>query len=199
MGKAVLMLYTWPLFLTVLSVCWLKEKITKYQILFLFMSFVGVLLIFLSRGSKIDKTEYLGLICMLGVAVLNAVVVTIFKDQLKNRDPYEVIMYDNVIGSVAGIPYLASVIPFTSTLTLVHAFTYGLFIGFIGFLFFYRGLTALQASIVSVLSYTEVFIASLLGVLFMSDSVTVGFVIGGALILLAAWGVRHFDLTKVTL
>ena len=184
-GNAVIILYTWPIFTTLLSILLLKEKVSKRTFLLLFMAFIGTTLIYLNTEFSFSDTNFLGMTAMLGSAVIYALTVIIFKKESEKYSKYEIIFYQNVVGSIIFIPFIFANKPLPTLFQTGVGVVYGLIIGLIGFILFFSALKKIKVSTVSFLSYLEVVSAIILSVLFFQESLTWNMLVGGLLILFA--------------
>lgn len=190
MSKAVVVLYTWPLFLTLFSVVFLKERVTRRNLVLLLVAFSGIVL-FCSQESLLgDRAHIYGMACMFMVAILNATVLTVFKGKLRKHEPEEILLYDNSIGALIFLPFLLADVPNLNLQSLLFGTVYGFLIGFAGYYLLYFGLSRVKASVASILSYTEVVTAGLLGVVVFSETLSLRMVAGALLILIPATLVR---------
>lgn len=190
-SKAVIMLYTWPIFFTLLSIFYLHERVSAQKIVLLLIGFAGILLVFSPAQFSLAEAQTLGLLLMLVVAVINAVVLTIFKKELDRLSHYEVLLYDNIVGALIFLPLLFYQLPQTGAAQIGLGLVYGFTIGFIGYSLLYYGLARVKASTASILCYVEVVSACCFGVFFFGEEITWNMLAGGAMILAAAGFVRN--------
>lgn len=191
MSKAVIILYTWPILLTILSATFLGEEVSSRTKKLLSMAFFGILLIYSGEEFTLSNRDFLGMGLMLLVAILNAMVVVIFKKELKSHSHKEVVLYDNLVGSIIFFPFLLYHFSDLSLVSIVMGITYGFLIGLVGYSLFYYGLSKVKASLASILSYMEVIIAMVLGVTFFGEIVTWQMLLGGGIILISTFFVRN--------
>lgn len=183
-SKAVVILYTWPLFLTLFSSVFLKETVSRRNWQLLFTAFGGVLVICFEDLSLTPPDYLLGLVLMLGVAILYAIVLTMFKERLENHSPEEVLLYDNFFGALIFLPFLVWHIPEMGATDFGYGAFYGLVIGFLGYYLLYQGLSKVKASLAGILSYFEVVSATILGILFFNESISLQMLVGFGLVLI---------------
>jgi drug/metabolite transporter (DMT)-like permease len=186
MSKAIVVLYVWPLIFTVLGWVFLGERITLRIGLLLLLGFCGVALMGLDPSIFSDSQQRLGLLLMLGVATLNAVNYALFKGQLRQRNPDEVLLYDNLVGAVLFLPFVASQLADVPAASIVWLVCYGGVLGCFGYYLLYAGLKRVRAATAGVLSYVEVLFAGVLGVFVLGEHVTPHMVASTAMILSAA-------------
>lgn len=184
-GNAIIILYTWPIFTTIFSIVFLKEKVPKRTFFLLFLALLGTALIYLNKEFSFSDTNFIGMTAMLLSAVIYAFTVIIFKRESEKYSKYETIFYQNVIGSIIFIPFLFIHKPLPTLSQTSIGILYGALIGLVGFIFFFSALKKLKASTVSFLSYVEVISAIILSVIFFHEALTWNMVAGGLLIIFA--------------
>lgn len=184
-GNAIIILYTWPIFTTIFSILFLKEKVPKRTFFLLFIAMVGTALIYLNTEFSFSDKNFIGMTAMLSSAVIYALTVIIFKKESEKYSKYETIFYQNLIGSIIFIPFIFLNKPFPTLSQTSIGIVYGALIGLVGFIFFFSALKKLKASTVSFLSYTEVVSAIILAIIFFQEALTWNMVVGGLLIILA--------------
>lgn len=127
---AIMMQYTAPIYVAVLAWIFLKEKITKADIVSLIVVFAGMILFFMdggASGSTIGKV----------IAVFNGITFagnSIFLRLQKNGNPVMSVFLGNVISGIVGIPFMVSAgVPngksmvFLLVAGFLCAFTYALY------------------------------------------------------------------------
>ena len=122
---------------------------------------------------------------MLLSAVIYALTVIIFKKESEKYSKYEIIFYQNIIGSIIFIPFIFINKPLPTLFQTSVGLVYGALIGLVGFIFFFSALKKIKASTVSFLSYFEVVSAIILSVIFFQEVLTWNMGVGGLLIILA--------------
>ncbi len=182
LGTAVIVIYTWPIFATIFSAIILKEKIVKRNIYLLVLIFIGIIFIFFNQNISFENLEFLGLIFMLIAAILQALVIVVFKKQSDKNSKYETIFYQNVVGFLMFLPFIFFIKPIPTLLQTGIGIIYGTLIGLIGFIFFFSALKKIKASTASHLTYIEVVSAVIFGVIIFKELLTWNIMIGGLLI-----------------
>lgn len=184
-GNAVIMLYTWPIFGTILSSWMLKEVIPPRNIFLLFIAFAGIVLVASRYEMTLSGGDFLGMCSMLTAGLLHAITVIIFKQQSEVFSRNETIFYQNLAGLFIFLPFLIINRPFPTVTQWAISPFYGLWIGVIAFGLFFEGLKRINASTASILTYFEVVFAVAFGVLFFNEVLTWQMVTGGILIILS--------------
>lgn len=127
---AIMMQYTAPIYVAVLAWVFLKEKITRADLVSLAVVFAGMILFFMdggASGSTIGKV----------IAVFNGITFagnSIFLRLQKNGNPVMSVFLGNVISGVVGIPFMVSAgipngksVAFLLLAGFLCAFTYALY------------------------------------------------------------------------
>lgn len=182
-----LLLYTAPIFVMIISIFLFKEKITKKKILSLVMTFGGLVLVteVLSSSHTISlKAILLGLGAGLGYALYS-----IFGKFLVNKyDPLTITAYTFTTASIFSIPIskITNHISLIFSLQgIISSISLALVCTILPFLCYTTGLKKIEAGKASVLATIEPFVASIVGLLFFNESLTIS-KISGMLLILAA-------------
>ena len=179
---AVIMLFTWPIFVNLLGFIWLKEKVNSAQIGLLVLAFLGIVVVYLDQGFSFSNRDFIGISAALGAAFFYSFSYIIYKEEIQNYTRNEVIFYQNFVGMFVFLPFfLLADWPNVSDWSL--SLVYSIMMGIVIFNFFFYGLKYLPASRASLIHYVEIVSAVLTGVIFMGDQLTPFVIIGGILIL----------------
>lgn len=189
-GNAIIILYTWPIFSTILGVLFLKERVPKRTSFLLFIAIIGTSLIYLNKEFSFSDKNFVGMTAMLFSAIIYALTVIIFKKESEKYSKYETIFYQNLIGAIIFIPFILINKPLPTLSQINLGIVYGAIIGLVGFVFFFSALKRIKVSTVSLLSYSEVVSAIILAIIFFQESFTWNMVVGGSLIILATALIR---------
>ncbi|MFN2235642.1 MAG: DMT family transporter [Anaerolineales bacterium] len=190
---------TTPIFMAILGWLFLREKLTKYQILGIGLASMGVLLV-VSKGdlSVLGLRESVtpGDILILISAPNWAIFSTLSRRGLKDQSAVLMILY------VMGFGWLFSSTLFfmgpglheISRLTLPGWLSI-LFLGIacsgLAYIFWYDGLQAIPASQVGAFLYLEPLVAVLVAGIVLKESILLASLLGGAIILLGVWLVNR--------
>jgi drug/metabolite transporter (DMT)-like permease len=187
MTNAVVLLYTWPLFALLIHSITTREKLKVKEIGLLIIAFSGVILLNAHKGFSLSGSDMKGNIFMIISALIFAISLLIFKDALVDHSEGEVLYFQNALGAVILIPFLAAEIPgmpLTATLT---GLLYGFSVGIIGYGCFFIALKRLPIFQYGVLGYFEVFIAVLFGILLLGEEVRWNIILGALMILITSF------------
>lgn len=108
-GTASLLVNTAPIFTTLLSVILLKEKVSEWGWLSLFISFTGVILIVLGQKNGIQLDT--GALLILGAAITFSLYFIIQKPLLLKYNGLEVTTYSIWAGTILLLPYTFTMAP----------------------------------------------------------------------------------------
>lgn len=186
-GNAVIIFYVWPIFVALLGMLFLKEKLSKYQIALIVMAFIGLVIAYSHKTFSFEDHDFLGMLASLGAAVGYAITVIIFKSETPNYNKNEIIFYQNIISVLLFLPMFLIGFPTMEWGHLGIASIYGLLIGVVVFSLFFFGLKYLNAATTSSLMYLEVVSALILGHLILKESLEPNMIIGGILIVISSF------------
>lgn len=185
----VVVLYTYPVFLTVFGVLFLKEKITRRTAGLIAVAFLGTVIISAGQWQSFSARDIIGLSAMLLSAIIFSVSMFIFKKESVNHSEAEMVFWQNIVGAVVALAVMSVFGLHVNAYQAVWAVLYyGLFIGVLTFLLFFYALKRLKLSHYSVLTYWEVVSGVLFAVILLGEKITVNFVIGGLMIIGAGIG-----------
>ncbi len=182
-GNGVIILYTWPIFTTILSIFYLKEKVQKKTFLLLFIAFIGIIVIYSNHRFSFSNKDFIGMTAMLLSSLIYTITIIIFKKELPKYTPIETIFYQNVVGAIIFLPFLFFNKPFPTLPQASIGIIYGIIIGIIGFILFFAGLKKLKTSTASSLTYIEVVSAIIFGIIIFKETLTWNMIAGGLLII----------------
>lgn len=192
-GNAVIMLYTWPIFVVLFSSVMLKEKISGKKALLAIFAFMGGALMLSTNQFSFENKDLIGMVAMVFSAMLYALTVPIFKKQLEKVSGTEAIFYQNFIGMFLFLPFLFISTPLPTLNASILGIVYAVVIGIVGFILFFAGLKGLKASTASLLSYIEVFSAMVIAFIFFNQQITAPMLVGGAMVLLSSFFIRNVE------
>ncbi|MFC1649002.1 DMT family transporter [Nanoarchaeota archaeon] len=188
-GNAVIVLYTWPIFATIFSVAFLKEKVTKKTLFFMALAFIGLVLVYINKGFSFADKDFIGMTLVILSGLIYAITFIIYKKESDNYSKTEIIFFQNFIGSIVYLPFFFIATPTLYQLNMSIAF--GLIIGLVAFGLFFSALKKIQAHKAAIMTYVEVPSAIILGIIIFHEVLTLNMVIGGILILASAIGLRQ--------
>ncbi|MEW5785668.1 MAG: DMT family transporter [Bacillota bacterium] len=183
---AALLLYSFPIYVVILSCIFEREKLTRMTIASIGVSFAGVLLIL---GTSYGRISGLGVVLALGAALVYSVYIMLGNRVIKTIPP---IITSTFVSMFAGIGVIA-VSLFTENLNFsfsptvwVHIFGLTVFCTIIAILAFFRGIELLGPVRASILSMTEPLFTTISAVILLQDRLTAMQAVGGAAVLTGA-------------
>lgn len=188
-GAAVpaLLLYTAPIFVTILSFIFFNEKITVSKLISLIITFIGLCLI----TGCFDKNENISLLAIiLGLgAGFGYALYSIFGKFLVNKyDIATITTYTFVIATIGVVPISGIwnvIYLFDSSKSILLSLGLAIFCTILPFLFYTKGLNGLEAGKAAILATVEPFMATIIGVLIYNENFDLARIIGMILIFLS--------------
>jgi drug/metabolite transporter (DMT)-like permease len=185
-STTVILLYTWPVFATLWSCLFLGEKISRERVGLFATTFAGVALIVMNQTLSLSNQRFTGLVFILLTSIIYSMTIVIFKKKSLNYDPFEILWFQNGIGTFVFFPFLMMNRPFPELWQFGLASGYGCLVGVVGFGLFFSGLRKIEASKASFLTYIEVVSGIFFGVVFFNEQLTWNIIAGGSLVLVSA-------------
>lgn len=182
-GNAVIILFTWPIFGTLFSAIFLKEKVSVRTAILIGLAFLGIVMMYLYTEIGFGNKDFIGMVAMLFSAIFFAATAVIFKQKLQVYKRSEAIFYQNLVGAVVFLPFVFINTPVPTALQMGAASFYGFLIGIVAFMMFFYALRRLKMSHYALFTYWEVIAALFFGVLFFGEGITWNMLVGGGLIL----------------
>ena len=176
--------YTWPVFAVIFSVMLLKEKLSRRNIFFICLAFVGIMLIYLNKDFSLKSGLFVGMAAMLLSAILNALATVLFKRVGERYSRTELVFYQNIAGVLLFIPFIF-INPVPTSYQFSLTVIYVVLIGIIGYWLFFSALKKIKASTASFLAYLELIGSVAIGVVFFGDKLAFTTVVGAMLIIVS--------------
>ena len=187
-AEAVLLNYTAPLFIAVLAVTFLKEKLSKRTIISLALSFIGIALIFVSHGnSHLVERGIPGALIGLSAGLSYAVFVILSKQAVAQTNNYSLVLYSHLFASLILAPGLVTINPPPLNTTWPLLLILGTINTAFAVSLYFSGLNKIQAQEAAVLTYLEPVSAAFYGFFLLGQLLTPAAVIGGTLVLLGGY------------
>jgi drug/metabolite transporter (DMT)-like permease len=184
-GNAEIILFTWPIFATIFSIMFLKEKVKPRTAFLIGLAFIGIVIMYSNQEVSFSNNDFIGMAAMLLSAILFSLTAVIFKKELANYSKLETIFYQNLVGAMIFLPFIIAIRPLPTISQIGIGTVYGFSVGILAFLLFFYALKKLKMSHYSLLTYWEVPVAILFGVLFFGENITVNMIVGGVLIIIS--------------
>ncbi len=179
---AVLLLYTAPVYVTVLSPLLLKERSTKNGVIALVLAITGILLIVDLRGLEFSQ-QSIGILAGIISGITYAFQIMTSKYISKTYSGYTQAFWGFLIASLLLLP--VSIVPVDARNT-IYILLLSIFPTLLAVSLYFNGLKMVRASNASILGLIEPLSAVILAVLILNEKISIPMVIGGALILTGA-------------
>ena len=171
--------FTTPLFVSIFSYFFLKEKLSKYSIILIVLSFITIIYALQPNESFLTIYIFLPLLTSIFFALYQLFTKIVSKD----KEPFIALFYTGILGSI-----IFSVIVLFSWQPIQHSSTWIVlfFLGFIGYLshfIFAFVLQSLDLSFITNFQYSQLIWASLINVYFFNDPLSTSKIIGIILII----------------
>ncbi len=185
---AVVLLYTAPAFATLLAWFFLKEPLSKRKVVCIFIALVGAFLVVGGYNLALYRLNLLGIFTGLLSGLTYAGYSVFGKKALKKYHYWTVVFYSLAFGClfllIGTIPW-GFFLPFT--LVAIGSATYLALIATLAAYGLYsRGLIQVEAGRATVVATVEVVVAVFLGVVLLHEELTLGKLLGVAMVLAAA-------------
>lgn len=182
---AVVLLYTAPVFVTVMSVILFKEKMTNIKAAALVVTVIGSMCVTGLIGGKINGTLY-GVICGIGSGIFYALYSIFGRYALKKYKPITVTVYTFVFAAIGSIPMIEPNSLFFALSNLNAAIAAVLIVAVstvLPFLLYTKGLTGVESGTASILATAEPAVGVLVSIFILHQPINIIAVIGVLLIL----------------
>jgi drug/metabolite transporter (DMT)-like permease len=185
-GRSALYYGATPIFVFLLAILYLKEKITPLKVIGIAASFAGVAVIL--RGGRMDEGVLFGDFLVI-LAVIAWAAYTVFgKKLLKKYGALTVTAYALIIGTLAYLPigivpairFNYSQVPDTAWLSLLYI---AIMTSVVAYSIWYWALARMEASKLAIFQNLQPIFAAILSMLFVSESFGFDFYLGGALVI----------------
>ncbi len=174
---AVLLLYTAPIYSTLMGYYLFKEPITSKKATALGMVIVGVVLVVDLSGSRVTPIAVvLGLL----TGVTYALYGILAKFAVRNERPEEALFYTLIFGMLFLIPFTDFKVPPES---LPYLFALAFFPTFLGYIFYNNALKEIEVSRASIVATVEPVVALILAFLIFGETLTPRQLLGASLII----------------
>ncbi|MFC3781312.1 DMT family transporter [Bacillus chungangensis] len=182
---AVMLLYTSPAFVAILSVFFLKEHMNQRKIAAIAATIIGCSMIALAGGSTDNEWSFIGFMIGLGAGLGYALYSIFGKLALQYYESFTITFYTFVVATACLLPFF----PFWKKLhgLPLEAWVYMIGLGFVptvlAYLLYTVGLRKMESSKAAILATVEPIAAVMVGVLLFSETILLVQVIGALFIL----------------
>lgn len=194
-GNAIILVYSWPIFVFLIEVRYYKKPLLKKQVLLLLLAFVGMILTYANKSFSFENSDMIGMAAAIMCAIGYAVTVVMFKSESYNYSQEQTIVFQNLVSSVFFLPFIFF-LPKVDWGQIGVGIFYGFLIGIVVFKLFFYGLKYLAASTASSLMYIEVISAIALGYFVLNETLSLNTLMGGTLILSSSYLITRANIKK---
>jgi len=201
-GAASLIIATIPVFVLILAMVFLREKITLTQFFGVLLALSGVVVISIwgQENTVIDIKYIFAAFAVLVAAVMGAVYTVAGKKLLTRYNALSLTVYAMLLGSIGLLPVVNfSFIDEVSRISLNvwgAVIFLGVFSTVVGYVLWYKALEIRNASEISVYLYAIPVLSTIISYFMFDDKLTYMFVFGGALGILGLFLVNRKTLGK---
>jgi drug/metabolite transporter (DMT)-like permease len=180
-SNAVLLDYTYPIFAAIFSVMYINEKMTWRKSFFLFLAFIGLLLVFRFDFSSINLGDVLALLS--GIA--SGLAIVAIKDLRKTDSSAMITLAFVMAGLIFSVFFLKGNVTVPSSDIAVVLLLLGV-LGTAGQLLMSYAFKHCSASLGGLISMSTIVMTAILSVFVFGDPLTTNMIIGGLLIFASA-------------
>jgi drug/metabolite transporter (DMT)-like permease len=176
-----------PAFVLLFAALLLAEKITRRRLLALVIATVGVVAVIDPRNAMVSPNFFWGNICLVAAALTWALYSVLIRKITQETD----VLTTTLIAFIGGLPVCLPLSGWEVATQGFHAVSLGvvggiLFLGIIStalaMVLWNNAFAVLEAGVASLTFFAQPVVGTLLSVLFLNESITPWFIIGGALI-----------------
>lgn len=188
-GAASLIIATIPIFVAIMSIIYLKEKITTKKGVGILISLAGVTIISLwgTAGANIEINYIFGAIGVLIAALMGALYTIAGKKLLKRYSGLSLTVYAMLLGSIGLIPFVNKDLPtqvINLSITSWGALIFlGIFSTITAYTLWHVALTTKDASEIAPYLYAIPVISTILSYFLVNERITLFFILGGILVI----------------
>jgi drug/metabolite transporter (DMT)-like permease len=192
-SAASLIIATIPVFIIILAVIFLREKLTINKTLGVVIALLGVVVISIWGKENTDlKIDYLtGVLGVFIAAILGALYTIAGKKLLSQYSGISLTLYAMLLGSIGLIPFISSsLFEEVSNLSSIGWFAViflGIFSTIIGYVIWYIALEIKNASDISIYLYGIPVVSTIISFFWFGHNITLFFVLGGFLVILGLY------------
>ena len=188
-GAASLIIATIPVFIVILAIVFLNEKITLKKLLGIVVALCGVLIISIwgSQDAPIEINYIYAALAVLIAAVMGALYTVAGKKLLDRYTALSLTVYAMLLGSLGLIPFLSTSLLDEVVAMSIDSWIAVIFLGVcstvIGYVLWYVALEIKTASEVSIYLYAIPVLSTIISYFWFGDEITMLFVFGGVLVI----------------
>lgn len=182
---AVVLLYTAPIFVTLMSAVLFKEKMTKVKVFALILTVIGCMFVTGVVGGKINGTLF-GVICGIGSGIFYALYSIFGRYALAKYSSVTVTIYTFIFAALGSIPLIEPselIVGLSDSTAIISAVLIVIVSTVSPFLLYTKGLTKVESGTASILATAEPAVGVLVSIFILRQPINLISVIGVFLIL----------------
>ncbi len=189
-GAASLIIATIPIFVAIMSIIYLKEKITLKKTIGIAISLIGVTVISLygTTGASIEIDYIFGALGVLFAALMGAFYTIAGKKMLKKYTGLSLTVYAMLLGSIGLIPFINQELPNQILNLSLQAWGALIFLGVFStitaYTLWYIALETLDANEISPYLYAIPVVSTIISFFLINETITIFFILGGLLVII---------------
>lgn len=203
-SEAGMMIALIPIFVTILSTLVLNEKPSNGQIMFILLSFLGVVLIQVLNGGNGQGSSFFGFALILFAVISAALFNIASRNASKKVKPYELTYFMMLAGAVVfnfiyiiQLSFNGELSVYISGISSFKVFGPILYLGIVasigGFFLVNYALSILPAHVSSIYSNLSTVVAVIAGYVFLNEALRWYHIVGGAMIILGVYGTARIN------
>ncbi|MFA9398695.1 MAG: DMT family transporter [Clostridiaceae bacterium] len=207
-SQAGLMISLIPIFVVIFSSYFLKEKPSKLQLIFIFLSVGGVMFIGLMSSSDSSNGSLLGIALLLGAVISASAFIIISRKLSTEFTPIELTYSMMIEGAfVFNILYLISLLknnsissyfkPLHNTNFIISIVYLGVFSSIVAYFLLNYTISELDASKSSVIANISTIVSIFAGIIFLNESFEYYHIIGSIMIITGVWGTNYLSTKRI--
>ncbi len=186
-AHAEILLFAYPLYVIILGPLLLKEKIEKSTVLYIILSFIGLILIASSNNLRSLNQNMFGIIAGFIAGILFAIYMLLAKMIRNKIEGLELNLYSLIISVFLLFPFLFIFQYTLDFLKIILLAVMGLFHSALALSFYYTGVKMVKAQHVGIISYFEPLSAVIFALLIFGEIPSIYTLIGGGLIIYSGY------------
>jgi len=189
LSVAVILLYTAPAFVMIMSVLFLKEKLSASKVLLLCMTLLGCFLVTGLNSDMLVGGDLIGYLIGLASGFGYALYSIFGKFAVKKYTSYTISFYTFLVATIALVPMteIWTIFPVIMNIeTMLNIIGLSLISTVFAFLLYTKGLQGIESSKASILATVEPLAAMVIGIVIFQEIITGVQLLGGALIFISA-------------
>ena len=207
-SEAGILFATIPILTTIMASIFLKEQTTSIQKVSIILSVIGVIYIFLMKGSSLSFASWSGILLLLISCLSSAGYAVLTRSLVRTFKPLEITFFMVGVGFIffnaaSFVTHISNgslqtmFTPWTNTNFIISILFLGVLASFVTSLLSNYILSKLSATQMSVFSNMSTIISIAAGAIFLAEEIFLYHIVGSALIILGVIGTNVFKDTRI--